>query len=630
MRRRRAAVEQAGIGEDERAGAHAGQQRARGGKLAQPRADVLAARAGRASRCRPGRPARRPGPSWSQVRSASTRRPFAHRIGSRRLRHRTSSTASSGQLAGPRPEAPPTDRRSRAPRRPRRGRSRCARAAAYRRGPPARVQRGARGRLDLCARRCSVGACSPSTIVAATSSRALALAAQLELAAVGAVLLVLAGLLLSREIRRWRAAHPPDSDEVRARARDGRAVPERLAGADHALRLERERAAGGAALRRRRWSRSTGPSCPAPTRSRRRRGACGRRRSPTRWRRWSTTAAPTRCSNGSSARPTPTTIRGTRSSVRPPRRACARRLSRARLLLDLLPAARGRLPLRHRHRCQRADLHLPRRPRAAPGRRDDPRRLVDGPATGRSSCAASPATSRAAATRPGTSSTAASAAAQGGGWPATFVDVAAAIDHLRGARRAARPRARDALGHSAGGQLALWAAGRASASRRRSRRAPRASSRSPPSPPPASTTSRRATARRRTAPFGVLMGGGPDERPERYAIADPIARVPLPMPVLLVHGTDDATVSVRRSRNYAAAARAAGGEVELVELAGAAGRPPQPRRPGRRELGARSRLARAAARAGPDRSRDGAAEPARQPATRRRRAARGPRRRPPC
>jgi hypothetical protein len=64
-----------------------------------------------------------------------------------------------------------------------------------------------------------------SQIVAATSSPALAVAAQLELLAVGAVLLVLAGLLLSREVRRWRNAHPPDSDEVRARALMGELCP---------------------------------------------------------------------------------------------------------------------------------------------------------------------------------------------------------------------------------------------------------------------------------------------------------------------------------------------------------------------------------------------------------------------
>jgi fermentation-respiration switch protein FrsA (DUF1100 family) len=69
----------------------------------------------------------------------------------------------------------------------------------------------------------------------------------------------------------------------------------------------------------------------------------------------------------------------------------------------------------------------------------------------------------------------------------------------------------------------------------------------------------------------LFLGGSPERYPERYAVGDPIALVPLPLPVLLVHGTEDATVSVRRSRNYAAAARALGGEVELVELAGSDG-----------------------------------------------------------
>jgi dipeptidyl aminopeptidase/acylaminoacyl peptidase len=68
------------------------------------------------------------------------------------------------------------------------------------------------------------------------------------------------------------------------------------------------------------------------------------------------------------------------------------------------------------------------------------------------------------------------------------------------------------------------------------------------------------------------MGGGPEELPDRYAVADPIALVPPDAPVLLVHGVLDEVVSVKLSRSYADAARAAGGEVELVELAGEAGR----------------------------------------------------------
>jgi fermentation-respiration switch protein FrsA (DUF1100 family) len=41
----------------------------------------------------------------------------------------------------------------------------------------------------------------------------------------------------------------------------------------------------------------------------------------------------------------------------------------------------------------------------------------------------------------------------------------------------------------------------------------------------------------------------------------------LGLPTLLVHAADDATVSAKRSRAYAAAARSAGDEVELVEPA---------------------------------------------------------------
>jgi dipeptidyl aminopeptidase/acylaminoacyl peptidase len=67
------------------------------------------------------------------------------------------------------------------------------------------------------------------------------------------------------------------------------------------------------------------------------------------------------------------------------------------------------------------------------------------------------------------------------------------------------------------------------------------------------------------------MGCGPRECPERYALADPIRQVPLPCEVLLVHGPVDDTVSIARSRDYARAAEAAGGTVELVEIPGPAG-----------------------------------------------------------
>ena len=66
---------------------------------------------------------------------------------------------------------------------------------------------------------------SDITAMAASAGSTLGVVAQLELVAVGGVLLVLAGLLLAREVRRWRRSHPPDSEEVRARAVMGELCP---------------------------------------------------------------------------------------------------------------------------------------------------------------------------------------------------------------------------------------------------------------------------------------------------------------------------------------------------------------------------------------------------------------------
>jgi acetyl esterase/lipase len=161
----------------------------------------------------------------------------------------------------------------------------------------------------------------------------------------------------------------------------------------------------------------------------------------------------------------------------------------------------------------------------------------------------------------------------GGGWPATFADVAAAIDHLDGLDARLDLARVSVLGHSAGGHLALWGAGRAKL---------------PAGAPGFIDGEPRVRLQRVISQAGVcdlvgaygeldtavgaLMGGAPEQLPERYAVGNPLSSVPLEMPVLLVHGVLDETVSVGRSRDYAAAALAAGGEVELVEIEGEAGR----------------------------------------------------------
>jgi len=153
----------------------------------------------------------------------------------------------------------------------------------------------------------------------------------------------------------------------------------------------------------------------------------------------------------------------------------------------------------------------------------------------------------------------------GGGWPQTFDDVATAVDHL------ADPGLRDAgldlgrvtlLGHSAGGQLALWAAGRAEL--------PAGAPGAGPQVDASRVLAMSAVCdlQRAGDPARALLGGTPAEVPERWAQADPMRRIPLGVPVGLVHARGDETVSVERSREYAAAARAAGADVTLAEPPG--------------------------------------------------------------
>lgn len=162
----------------------------------------------------------------------------------------------------------------------------------------------------------------------------------------------------------------------------------------------------------------------------------------------------------------------------------------------------------------------------------------------------------------------------GGGWPMTFDDVAAAIDGLAGLDDARLDLERVALvGHSAGGQLALWAAGRGSLP-----------AGAPGAGPRVHATRVLALAAvcdiERAGDVAVeLLGGTPAEVPANWSQADPMRRLPLALPVCLVHGTRDRTVPVRRSREYAAAAQAAGAPVDLVETNGDHRAPIDPTRP---------------------------------------------------
>jgi acetyl esterase/lipase len=157
----------------------------------------------------------------------------------------------------------------------------------------------------------------------------------------------------------------------------------------------------------------------------------------------------------------------------------------------------------------------------------------------------------------------------GGGWPGTFEDVAAGFDALGGlAGRHRLDLDRVAVvGHSAGGHLALWLAGRA-----RLERGPGARPRLLPALAVAlaGVCDLVEAARRHLSQDAVvdLLGGDPEQRPEAYRLASPAALLPLGVPQVLVHGTADDSVPFELSERYAAAATRRGDACELVALDG--------------------------------------------------------------
>lgn len=160
---------------------------------------------------------------------------------------------------------------------------------------------------------------------------------------------------------------------------------------------------------------------------------------------------------------------------------------------------------------------------------------------------------------------------QGGGWPATFDDVAAGIDALAALDAPIDLTRVAALGHSAGGHLALWAAARPSLPPQAPGAAPRVRL-SAGVVAIAAVSDLEATPSLYSPGGGVhdLMGGAPDGVPDdRYELGNPIRHLPLGLPTLLVHGSADETVPAQRSRDFAAAARAAGDDVTLIEQPGA-------------------------------------------------------------
>jgi acetyl esterase/lipase len=137
----------------------------------------------------------------------------------------------------------------------------------------------------------------------------------------------------------------------------------------------------------------------------------------------------------------------------------------------------------------------------------------------------------------------------GGGWPGTGEAVRAAVAAaLHEAAGDGRPVA--LVGHSAGGQLALWAAAEL--------------------PSVALAVALAGVCDLRSA-YAAGLGsgavaelfGGREPTAAEYAAASPIERLPLGVPSVLIHGDNDVTVPLTQSIAFAGAAA---GECTFVQL----------------------------------------------------------------
>jgi acetyl esterase/lipase len=156
----------------------------------------------------------------------------------------------------------------------------------------------------------------------------------------------------------------------------------------------------------------------------------------------------------------------------------------------------------------------------------------------------------------------------GGGWPRTLLDVAAALDHLAGMTDGIDITRVVTCGHSAGGQLAMWAAARS-----------RLPAGSPGAEPAVSIrgamslsgivdlqdADRLGLGGDATARF---MGGHWEEHADRYRSASPMALLPMGVPQVLIHARNDRVVPPSMSQDYEIRATRCGDSARYVPVDG--------------------------------------------------------------
>jgi acetyl esterase/lipase len=160
----------------------------------------------------------------------------------------------------------------------------------------------------------------------------------------------------------------------------------------------------------------------------------------------------------------------------------------------------------------------------------------------------------------------------GGGWPGTFQDVSVATDHIL-ETISSNPRVdmtrTSVIGHSAGGHLALWLASQ-------HRIAPTSPLHSNQKLHLGSAISLAGVCDLRAAwkerlgngVVATLIGGTPDQYPDRYDAGSPIELLPTGIRQVLIHGSDDDIVPVSQSERFVERAEHLGEKPALVKLDG--------------------------------------------------------------
>jgi acetyl esterase/lipase len=156
-------------------------------------------------------------------------------------------------------------------------------------------------------------------------------------------------------------------------------------------------------------------------------------------------------------------------------------------------------------------------------------------------------------------------------WPSTLTDVAAAYDFLVHGKYADRiDRSKIAVvGHSAGGQLVAWLAGRHNLPAGVPGHNP-AAHRPTLCVPQAGVVALTDAAQQNLGSGApqALCGGGPADVADRYAIADPTRLLPTGVRSVLIHDRNDDVVPLSQSETYVHDAKQAGDDSTLAVVPG--------------------------------------------------------------